>query len=311
MAQPTNTVAVNDLIVNEDLQQVIWNVDPDDTIFTSLLKRTDAKNTTYEWLTESLRASGTNAVIEGDDVTANAVTGRTRLNNVAQLSDESWRVSSTARKVDVAGTSDEFNHQRVKKGKELKLDVEKALCNNLAKVPGNDSTARVAAGAPVWLTTATDFGSGGADATGDGSDARTDGTQRAFTEDQVKSVMQTAWTNGGKPSIAMMGGRNRQIFSTFGPGTPMQKVEDKTMHASFSVYESDYGPLKVMPNREMRARDVLLLDMSKWEMPILQDYHDFALPKSGHSYAHVVAVEWGLKCLNEKASAGIFDLETS
>ena len=61
---------------------------------------------------------------------------------------------------------------------------------------------------------------GGAEASADGTGTRTDGTQRAFTEAQLKAVIQKCWTSGGKPETIMLGAFNKQAFSTFSPGDP-------------------------------------------------------------------------------------------
>ena len=41
----------------------------------------------------------------------------------------------------------------------------------------------------TWIATNQSVGSGGAAPTGDGSDSRTNGTQRAFAESQLKAVI--------------------------------------------------------------------------------------------------------------------------
>jgi hypothetical protein len=268
----------------------------------------------HEWQTDSLAAAANNAVIEGDDVTAGASTPTTRLGNITQLSHKSARVTSRARAVNTAGRSDELIYQmEIKRARELRRDVETALLANKPKVTGNDTTAPELAGIEAWIATNDDFGgSGSSPSPVDGSDARNDGTQRAFTEDQLKTVLGLIYTAGGSPDVLMTGGFNRQIASTFSTGkTIMQKAEDPTLHATFSVYESDYGSLKIVPNRFMRARSALVLQTDMWAFATLQDFHSFDLAKTGHSDARVVAVEYTLEARNEAASGGVFDLTTS
>ena len=95
----------------------------------------------------------------------------------------------------------------LKIAKEQKLDIEKALFDNNAKVTGNFSTARELAGAPSWMITNVDFQSGnsGANPTGDGTDARTDdGTPTAFSQTKFDTVMQSIWENGGNPDTVYL-----------------------------------------------------------------------------------------------------------
>ena len=312
MAQPTNTFATNDMAgIREDLSDVIYMISPSETPFFNLVQHPEATAATHEWQTDSLAAAANNAVIEGDDVTADASTPTTRLTNITQLSDKSARVTSRGRSVNTAGRSDELIYQiELKRAVELRRDVETALLSNKAKVVGNDTTAPELAGIGAWIATNDDFGTGGASPAGaDGSAARTDGTQRAFTEAQLKAVLKSTFDNGGFPDVLMVGAFNRQIASSFAAGgTKFQRAEDSTLHATFSVYESDFGDLRIIPNRFQRGRDALVLETDKWAVPILQDFHSFDLAKTGHSDARVVAVEYTLEARNEAASGGVFDL---
>jgi len=316
MAQPTNTYAVNDMAgVREDLANVIYDVSPVETPFLSMAKKGRINDVTFDWQVDALAsASSTNFVIEGDDATTDASTATTRRSNVACISDKVARTTGTARAVNTAGRSDEHDYQVMKRGKELKRDIESILLANNAKVTGNDSTARETAGVPAWLITNTDFASDGADATGDGTDARTDGTQRAFTESQFKSVLQQIWNSGGSASIAMVGGFNRQVASTFtGNASKDQRADDKTLHASFTFYESDFGVAKWVPNRFMRSRDCLILDPEYWEVGFMpgRNMSTTELAKTGDSDQTQILCEYGLKALNEKSSGMVADLTTS
>jgi hypothetical protein len=316
MAQPTNTFATNDMVgIREDLSDVIYDVSPTETPFLSMVAHVEATATNHEWQTHSLTAaSSTNHVIEGDEASTDAGTATTRLGNYTNISDKVARVTGTARAVSTAGRADEMDFQVMNRSKELKRDMESLLLANHAQVAGNDTTARELAGLPTWLITNTDFGATGADATGDGSNARTDGTQRAFTEDQVKTVLQLAWTEGGNASVLMTGGFNRQVASSFsGNGTKMQKAEDSKLHASYDVYASDFGDLKMVPNRFMRSRDAFILDPELWAVAFLPGRNMLVteLAKTGDTDRKQILSEYTLEARNEKGNAGVFDLTTS
>ena len=95
----------------------------------------------------------------------------------------------------------------VKVAKEQKLDIEKALFDNNARVAGNATTARELAGAPAWMTTNVNFvsASSGASPNGTGSNARTDsGAPTAFTQVKFDGLMQTLWSSGGKPDTCYL-----------------------------------------------------------------------------------------------------------
>ena len=316
MAQPTNTHATNDMAgIREQLADVIYDVSPVETPFLSMAKKGKAENTYVEWQVDALAsASSTNFVIEGDDATTDSSTATTRRGNYTCISDKVARTTGTAQSVNAAGRANEHDYQILKRAKELKRDMETILLDNNARVAGNDTTARETAGVPAWLFTNTVFGASGSDATGDGTDARTNGTQRAFTEDQVKTVIQAIWTEGGHADVAMVGGFNRQVASSFGGGaSKLQKAEDDRLHATFSFYESDFGVLKWVPNRFMRARDCLILDMDYWEVKFMKGRNMATeeLAKTGDSKQTQILSEYALCALNEKSSGMVADLTTS
>jgi hypothetical protein len=316
MALPTDTFATYDAIGNrEDLSDMIYRIDPTDTPFMSGIDKTKATAVNHEWQTQALAAaSGSNAVLEGDDATTDAATPTVRLGNIAQISDKVARVTGTQQAVDHAGRDDELAYQEMLKGLELKRDMETVLCGtNQAKNAGAAATARKTASILSWLKT-NESTSGTAPATADGAATRTDGTQRAFTEAQLKTVLQSIWNNGGKPGVVMTGGFNKQQFSTFtGRASPIEETSSKKIVAAVDAYESDFGRVKVVPNRFQRTRDVLVLEMDKWKLAYLNGRKmvSIKLAKTGDSDRRQILSEYALEACNEKASGGVFDLTTS
>jgi hypothetical protein len=320
MALPTNTFATYEAVGNrEDLSDVIYRIDPTDTPAMSGCARETATAVNHEWQTQALAAVDTaNAVLEGDDATTDAATPTVRLGNICQISDKVARVTGTQRAVEHAGRDDELEYQEMLKGLELKRDMESILVGtNQAKITGNDSTARKTASVLSWIKTNTSKGSAGGAAdpsAADGTGTRTDGTQRAFTEAQLKSVLQSTWNSGGKPDVIMVGGFNKQVFSTFtGRATPMEDTKSKKIVAAVDAYESDFGRLKIVPNRFQRARDVLVLQMDMWAVAYLNGRRMVSIPlaKTGDSDRRQMLSEYALVSRNEKASGGVFDLTTA
>lgn len=314
MAQPADTHSTYDQIgIREDLSDVIHNISPMQTPFLTMAKRGTAKNTLFEWQTDSLASADTsNARIEGDDATTTAAVATTRLNNQTQIVDKVPRVSGTADAVTTAGRRKEMAYQVMKMTKEIKRDIEAILLDNNAKVAGNDSTARETAGVPSWIATNESVGTGGVAPTGDGTDARTDGTQRAFLEAQLKTVLSAIWDEGGDPTVVMVGSFNKQAMSGFDGGTTkFDKSEDKRLTAAIDVYVSDFGELKVIPNRFQRARDALVLDMDYWKVNWLRPLRNTPLAKTGDTERRQIIGEFGLEACQEAASGIVADLTTS
>lgn len=316
MAQPTGTHATNDMTgIREDLTDVIYEISPVEVPFLSSVEHTEATAVVHSWQTHALTAAANNAAIEGDDAPQTTATATTLVSNNTQISTLDARVTGTGQAVNTAGRANELDFQVLARGKELKRDMETALLSNKAKVTGNDTLARELAGIISWIVTNTSTGTGGSDAgTADGTNTATDGTQRAFQESQLKSVLSSIATQGGFPNTLMLGAFNRQKFSEFtGGSTGMQKSEDSVLHATFDIYASDFGSLRVVFNRFQRSRDALILEMEKWAVPFMpgRNMAEFPLAKTGDSDAVQILSEYTLEARNEAASGVVLDLSTS
>lgn len=302
----------------EDITDTIYRIDPTDTPFYSGVEKAKASAVNHEWQTQALRSVAANAQLEGDDITAVSRTPTVRLGNICQILYTSARVTGTQRVVDHAGRDDEMAYQEMLAGLELKRDIEYNLVGlSTAKVTGATTTARKFASVNAWITTNTDKGGGtAADPTAaDGTSARVDSaTLSAFTEARLKNVIKKCFDQGGKPTVVMLNSFNKQQFSTFtGRGTPMQDQGERKITAAVDVYESDFGRLKVTPNRFMRQRDAFVLQMDMWATAPLpgRSMVSFPLAKIGDSDAKVILSEMTLESRNEKASGGVFDLTTA
>jgi hypothetical protein len=259
-------------------------------------------------------ADSTNSVLEGDDATTDTATPTTRLGNYHQISDKVARVSGTQRSVDHAGRDDELDYQVMLKGKELKRDMETIALANQKRSAGAPGTPRAVGAVLSYIYSNTSKGATGTDPSSTVASVRGDGTQRIFTENLLKGVLQSVWINGGDPATIMTGGYNKQQFSTFtGRATPTEDTTKKKIVATVDVYESDFGTLKVVPNRFQRARDVLIFQMDLWAMGTLPGRNMVSVPlaKTGDSDRKQVLTEWTIEARNEKGSGGVFDLTTT
>ena len=318
MALPANTLATYQAIGNrEDLSDMIYRIDPTDTPFMSGAAKEKATAVLHEWQTQALAAAASNAQLEGDDANTDATTVTVRLTARCQISTKTARVSGTQQAVEHAGRDNELAYQEMLKGLELKRDLETILVGlNQAPVTGDTTTARQTASILSWIKTNTSKGTAGgaADPTTSGTNSRTDGTQIAFTEARLKTVLSAIWTAGGKPGTIFTGAFNKQVFSTFtGRASAIEEASTKKITASVDAYESDFGKLKVVANRFQRARDVLVLEIDKWAVAYLNGRNMISIPlaKTGDSDRRQILAEYCLVSRNEKASGGVFDNTTS
>ena len=316
MAQPTNTFDSYDAVgIREDLSDVITNVSPEETPFFTKCRKTTARNTLVEWQTDALRSSAANAHIEGNDTTADAMTATTRLNNRTQIFKNAVTIPDTDEGLDKAGRQREIAYQVVKIAKEQKLDIEKALFDNNAKVAGNSTTARELAGAPSWMTSnITNQGSGGANPTGDGTDARTDGTATAFSQADFDSCMQSIWENGGNPDTVYLSAFQMNVALDFtGNNNQRSAVQagDERVIKSLAVYVTPWGTIEFIPSRENRSRDVFIMQDDMWEVATLRPTKNIELAKTGDATKRQVVTELTLCAKNEAANGMVVDCTTS
>lgn len=303
--------------IRESLADIIANISPEEVPLQSNIGSENVSNTYFEWQTDSLAATSTTAVIDGDDVASfDATSATSRVGNYTHILRRTTIVADNMSAQDLAGRNDELAYQLAKRGKELRRDIEAVLTDNNAQVAGNSSTARETGGLGAWITTNTDKAGDGTDPTAnDGTDARGDGTQRDLTEAMVKSAMQQAFTSGGQPSILMVGPHNKTVVSGFA-GIAAQRYQapsdgPTTIIGAADVYLSDFGTLSVTPNRFMRERDAFLLDPEYASVCYLRPIQQVELAKTGDAEKRMVIAEFGLKVTNEAAHAGVFDLNVS
>jgi hypothetical protein len=238
--------------IREDLADIIYSISPTETPFMSGVAKTRATNTSHQWQTDALAAVAANAKVEGATITYPTLSATTKETNYTQISTKAVQVSGTNDAVTSAGRNNELAYQVAKSAKELKRDMETALLSNVASAAGDATTARTLGGVQTWIETNVDAGAGGSGA-GNGA-ARVDGTQRAFTEDQLKSVLRACFNEGGNPNMVMVGAFNKQKLSGFtGGSTRFDQAEDRRLVTSIDVYESDFGTLQVAPNRFIRG----------------------------------------------------------
>jgi hypothetical protein len=137
----------------------------------------------------------------------------------------------------------------------------------------------------------------------------TPGTQRAFTESLLKTVLQAVYTAGGEPDTIMLPPAQKQIFSTFtGNATRMDKSEDAKLYASVDFYVSDFGTLQAVPNRFMATREAFILQSDKLAVAYLRPFQTIELAKTGDADLREILVEYTLECRAPKAHGAVYDL---
>lgn len=296
--------------LREDLSDVIYNLSPTETPFTTNVGRGTADAVYHEWQTAKLAAANVNnAQFQGDDIASfSAASVTTRLGNRTQILRKEVIISGTLDAVSKAGRRTELAYQMMLRLKEIKIDLEAILLNNQAKVVGNTTTAPLMAGVPAWIFTNTNHV--GTNPAGDGTNARVDGTARAFTEAMLQDILSKIWTNcGEEPDVLMVGGSNKTKASTFtGNATKMVDVATRKLTATVDVYVGDFSSIEIIANRFMRTRDALVLNWDYWSVDWLRPMAQSTLAKTGDAEKRMILGEMTLTAKNESSSGIIADL---
>jgi len=325
MAQVSGTTDTYDLVgIAEDVEDVIFNISPTDTPLLTMAKRSKASNTLHQWQTDTLAAAAANRQIEGDDASFTTATATTMLSNYTQIARKTLIVSRTADHVRKYGRDTELARLTVKYGKELKRDIEFALCQNQASSAGGSSTARSSAGLESMvagnrvLPTTSNTGTTPGYAAGVWA-APTDGTATGagatLTEDYLKSGLEAAWQDGGDPSVIMTNTYQKKTIATFsgaakfaGNYVDQGRSQQGVLVAGVDMYISDFGEHKIKLNRYMRQRTLFGIDPDFVSVAWLDGIKMEELAKTGDAEKRMMICEFALVVGNPDAHFKVQDL---
>lgn len=320
MAQPANLFDRYDVntSVREDLIDKIYNVSPEEVPVTTGFGRGTALQTYHEWQRDALAtANKDNAIIDGDDFSAQALTGTDRVGNYCQIFAKQPAVSRRANIVKKAGQGKSMAYQKAKLMKELKRDIEAMTLSNNAAVAGNSGAASKSGGLGVLLYSNTSHGAGGSTTThnsGAPTVAPVAGTGRAFTEALLKAVVQSAYTNSGEvPRQVVMSPNHKGVFSAF-TGIAVNryqvgKKEQGRIIGGADVYMSDFGELEIVPHYIMAgATNVWGINPEHGELSFLDGFRSEEMGKTGDSEKVLITADVTLTIDAEKAHFKIADL---
>ena len=306
----------------EDLEDIIWELEPLDTYCLTNFDRVKADATYHEWLKDTLDAPGANRQIEGDDLQASASTVNSpgRMGNYCQISRKDFLISRTQERVAKAGRKSEVKRQLKKKMRELKNDMEYAIVRNQASSAGGSGTARSLASIESWIPTTDNSGNGvlatstaSASTVGFSSGtvaAPTDGsTTGALSEAKFLEALELAWADGGNASTVLVGSKQKKAIAQFdGIAPPQHNVTGRTkpvLHGDVDVYVTAFGTHNIILHRHVRDSVVLALDPEYWAVAMLDAPFMEKLAKTGDGEKHQLIAEYTLVCRNPDANGKV------
>ena len=217
-------------------------IDPTETPFASGIEKESLRGGARMANPGAGRRQHRQCAARGDDAIADATTSTVRLGNVCRIAQDA-RVTGTQRRracrprrrdglsemLKGLGSSATWRRSwsaptRPRPPATTHRPHHRPVCPGSRPIPARAPAARSAAAL--------------------GANTRTDGTQRLFTEANLKTVLQSVW-NRRKPDVIMTGGFNKQVFSTFtGRATPTEDTKARRSWRSRRL-QSDFGTLRI------------------------------------------------------------------
>lgn len=323
--------------VREDFLNAIENIAPTETAFLSGIGRATCSDTFTSWQQDTLEEPNDgNAAKDGADLTVDESSRARRVGNVCQISRKELIITGRTNAVTKAGRSTEMNYQLSKKAPALKRDMEAILTGNQSAVADLDGdtepklgslVACFRAGVAPEQTTALVGATGSLGGVGaDGiPDAATPGTNRQLTQTLLDNVIEACYTNGGNPETIMVSPAVKRIMSDYlftssarvaalysDVGQPSGNNQATALGA-VDVYISDFGQLKIVPNRFLGytrsagapANHLFVLEMRKWAVGYLRPFTTRTIAPTGDAEKRLLMVDYTLIYKEEMASGAI------
>ena len=322
--------------VREEVMSEIWDISRIPLPFTDMIGSATHANKFQEWVLDKLRDPLTdNAHVDGIDVDQNDTNLGTRVGNYTQTSLKEVRISHLAQAANSIGRMGGLSYQLAQRQRELRRDVEAQMLTSQGSVAGDGSTiAGISAGLGAWLTTNVDFGAGGSaggyDTTTGLVDAPVHGTARPLSETLIRDIAESVYIEGGETTYlmgtpAVIRALSEYLFtSSARVGTIMsdqgKSREQAAALGSVSVFVTDFGTLRLVPNRLQQKQEAaapddsafaFILDPEYLSLCYLHGYRTDMLAKTGLAENRQMSVDWSLIVNTEKAHGLIGDIDPS
>lgn len=285
----------------EDLTDIITNITPMDTWFTSNTGDGSAKGTYHEWQTDALADAGANKLVEGAATSDGTINPTVRDGNYTQILGKAFKIAKTEEAIDKAGRKSEIAYQTEKHAKELARDLEYNLLLNDSLASGASGTARQLKGVVGFITTNVETGTG----TGD----------EALTESMLNDALQTVWAAGGKPQTLVTGAKQKRVISAFTTNTRYMVADENKLASAVDVYQSDFGTVTVrlhhQVNTSAAGKVFIFGEMGHWVKAWLRRIKRQQEPFAGDADLFSMRGELTLECRQEKGHGMIDQLTTS
>jgi len=302
----------------EDLSDVIYRIDPDETPVFSNAQKEVTKAVSHDWQVQELAAAADdNHVNEGADFSYVNPSATVRLSNTHQIAAQAAQVSNTLEAVDTAGRDRESAYVKILKSLEQRRDIEKSLFKNEAK---STSDPRKTAKFLSYMSNVVLESNSAVAANGNGSAAATmSGTNDALELADIENAMKLAYEDGGQPDMLVLSPANKVAFSNLSSGSvatnqlTMTAPAEAAIIGSISLFLTDFGTLNAVIDRNATNTEILLLDSDYYAIGHLPGrmFQVSDVAPTGDTQKFAIISEYCLINRAPKAHAAVFDLNTS
>lgn len=296
-----------------DVDNMIVNINPTKTPFSSGIGKDKAEQTEFKWLETNLAKPGKNAHKEGAPAVVGVAKPRANLRNSVQIMKKVYGVSGTMKVVSQYGDKKELEHQIEDNGKELSNDIEWNLINSVFH-NGDDGEARTTQGLVNWCDTTTKRYFSFADKPA---------PINHITHRIIQDVMQGIYEEGAEAdTILTMPDQHKKIceFTQGGRITMNADASKKKLDMVVNILETPFGIVHVMPSlniepsstgevgSEVYYDKMPIFQKDLFKRSVLRSVQTEKLGKVGDSVEYEMLTELGLKCGSKKGVGLIVNL---
>lgn len=193
---------------------------------------------------------------EGGDPPEARATDRTRPFNYTQIfGPYPVEMSETEQVIQKYGVPNEWAHQTAKRVKEAVVSMEQAILYGTRKIDATGKR-RSMGGLDYWISAANG-------ATVDSSTTSLDTATNATAEDDLLTLQQSCYNNGGDPRLVVVGPDRKPEISAWRKSDIRLQMSEQRRGQVVTTFESDFGVISVLMHRWVRGSDLFALNSSQ------------------------------------------------
>ena len=246
--------------IREHLLDVISKLDPEENPVFSMAKKVKAKQAFVEWQIDNLGVPSFNGIEEGVDVVSynNKHENLARVGSYCQKFRRDWKVTTELEQSVVAGIKSMVAEAQVKCMKEMKRDIEAAICSDQEMDSGSSNGIRLLRGLGKYIQTSAQSVNPIPEAYRSPSGHINTTATSSFGVDDIDGVLQSLYNTVGMPQknfTLVCGSALKSAISGLQKNMGSNNVNflsnvnaaDHKLIQHVSLYDGDFGMVKIMP----------------------------------------------------------------